>query len=101
MLLYLNSKCNLPSNTKIAHNSTNIDPIDILKVLQDFFIREENNDIFNDTNNAAVAAQNHLFSLIVDKSSHDQKTGALNEVKCLSGLPLLLYHTEGSMLPLS
>ena len=54
MLLFLDNKCNLPSNTKIAHNSTNINKIDILTVLQDSFIHEENNDIFNDTNNTEL-----------------------------------------------
>ena len=61
MLLFLNNKCNLPSNTKIAHNSTNINKIDILTVLQDSFIHEEYNDIFNDTKYAAEAAQNHCL----------------------------------------
>ena len=61
MLLFLNSKCNLPSNTKIAHNSTNINKIDILTVLQDSFIHEENNDIFNDTNNVRDTVQINTF----------------------------------------
>ena len=34
---------------------------DILTVLQDSFIHEENNDIFNDTNNAVVVDQNHCL----------------------------------------
>ena len=61
MLLFLNSKCNFPSNTKIAPNSTNINKIDILTVLQDSFIHEEYNDIFNNTKYAAEAAQNHCL----------------------------------------
>ena len=61
MLLFLNSKCNFSSNTKIAHNSTNINKIDILTVLQDSFIHEEYNDIFNDTNNAKETTQIHTF----------------------------------------
>ena len=61
MLLFLNSKCNLPSNTKIAHNSTNINKIDILTVLQDSFIHEEINDIFNDTNNVRDTVQINTF----------------------------------------
>ena len=61
MLLYLNSKCNLPSNTKIAHNSTNINKIDILTVLQNSFIHEENNDIFKDTKNVRDTVQINTF----------------------------------------
>ena len=71
MLLFLNSKCNFPSNTKIAPNSTNINKIDILTVLQDSFIHEEYNDIFNNEKYAAEAAQNHS---LVDTTSFMDKT---------------------------
>ena len=61
MILFLNNKWNFPSNTKIAPNSTNINKIEILTLLQDSFIHEEYNDIFNNKKYAAEAAQNHCL----------------------------------------
>ena len=58
MRLFLNNKWNFPSKSKIAPNSTNINRIEILTVLQDSFIYEEYNDMFNIRNNAAEAAEN-------------------------------------------
>ena len=55
------SKYNLLNDTKMVHNSETNDKIDILSVLQDSFIHEENNDIFNDTNNAKETAQIHTL----------------------------------------
>ena len=61
MLLFLSNKCNFPRNTEIAHNSMNINKIDILTVLQNSFIPEENNDIFKDTKNVRDTVQINTF----------------------------------------
>ena len=63
MSLFLNNKWNFHSKSKIAPNSTNINKIEILTVLQDFFIHETQDDIFNNKKYAAEAAQNHYNAL--------------------------------------
>ena len=58
MILFLNNNWNFPSKTKIAPNSTNINKIEILTVLQDSFIHGTQDDMVNDTNNKELTAQN-------------------------------------------
>ena len=55
------SKYDLPKITKIPRNPINNDKNDVLSVPQDSFINEENNNIFNDTNNEKETAQIHTL----------------------------------------
>ena len=61
MSLFLNNKWNFLSKPKTAPNSTNINKIEILTVLQDFFIHETQDDMVIVTNNTELTPQNHYL----------------------------------------
>ena len=63
MILFLNNKWNFLSKSKTAPNSTNINKIEILIVLQDLFIHETQDDMVIVTNNTELTPQNHYNAL--------------------------------------
>ena len=96
MILFLNNKWNFPSKSKIAPNSTNINKIEILTVLQDFFIHETQDDMVIVTNNTELTPQNHC---LVHDALNDMVESLRSTVLFSSSSSPFIWYGRGNVEP--